>query len=200
LEAVLCKTFLHNDSPEERIQKCLLDIYHTEEMRPLFDQSEDWVQSLAVCGMDPQPTYPCISEQMLKWLKQHIDNDLYERIQTAESLYFELDKEIMFKVTKALKQRIKVMITEYESILNEMDKMCQTFTEPEIHNMFQVIKRGLLNRLQWLKVNLKGYFSSGTARSFYMFENLEWLMNHYFKNEKIIVWAHNFISAEGKHC
>lgn len=25
-----------------------------------------------------------------------------------------------------------------------------------------------------------------------MFQNLEWLMNHYYKNEKIIVWAHNF--------
>jgi erythromycin esterase len=63
LEATLCKEFLRGYSPDRQIQNCLLDIYHNEEMKPLF--YEEWAQSIKISGMDPQPTYPLISEYMI---------------------------------------------------------------------------------------------------------------------------------------
>ncbi len=38
LEATLCKPFLSDYSPEKQIQNTLLDIYHNEEMKPLFSE------------------------------------------------------------------------------------------------------------------------------------------------------------------
>lgn len=190
LEATLCKPFLSDDSPEKQIQNSLLDIYHNEEMKPLF--SEEWAQSLILSGMDPQPTYPFISKHMLKWIKNHTDNELYESMRTVEEHYFELDTEMLVKITKSLKKRMKVVIQEYEAVLKLIETKQKNCTNSEIQRMFLLIQRGMQNRLQWLQVNLKGYLSSGIQRGFNMFQNLEWLMNHYYKNEKIIVWSHNF--------
>ncbi|WP_034756475.1 erythromycin esterase family protein [Rossellomorea vietnamensis] len=190
LEATLCKEFLRDYSPDRQIQNCLLDIYHNEEMKPLF--YEEWAQSIKISGMDPQPTYPLISEYMIDWLKNHTDNEFYELIRALERRYFELDSEMMLKITKPLKEKIKYAIQEYENLLNIIEMKLQTCTTLEMQRMFQLIQQGMKNRLKWLKVNLKGYLSSGIVRGFNMFENLEWLMNHYYKNERIIVWAHNF--------
>lgn len=195
LEATLCKEFLTDSSPEKQIQNCLLDIYHNKEMLPLFH--EEWAKSLKITGMDPQPTYPLISEYMIDWVNKHIDNELYQALHTNEKLYFELDKEMMFKITPKHKKMIKPMIKEYESLLHSIAQKLLVFQEPEKQRMLQIIQQGMQNRLKWLQVNLKGYLSSGIARGSNMFENLEWLMNHY-KHEKIIVWAHNFHIRRGQ--
>ncbi|MBD8006236.1 erythromycin esterase family protein [Bacillus norwichensis] len=190
LEATLCRQFLSNDSPEKQIQNSLLDIYHNEEMIPLF--SEEWAQTIILGGMDPQPTYPLISELMLDWIKDHTDYELYESMRAVEKHYFELQDEMLIKITKPLKKRMKVAIQEYENLLKLLKIKQKNYKNPEIQRMLLLIQRGMQNRLQWLQVNLKGYLSSGIQRGFNMFQNLEWLMNHYYKNEKIIVWAHNF--------
>lgn len=49
----------------------------------------------------------------------------------------------------------------------------------------------MLNRQQWLQVNLRGRFTSGSLRDLYMFENVQWLME-FNPNEKVIVWSHNY--------
>ncbi len=190
LEATLCKHFLSDHSPEKQIQNCLLDIYHNKEMEPLFNKK--WAQSLKISGMDPQPTYPLISECMTDWLKKHIDNGLYETIKALEKRFFEIDKEMMLKITRSLKKRTRMAIEDYEGVLKAIEIKLKNVSNPEIQRMFLLIHRGIQNRLQWLQLNLKGYLTSGVQRGFYMFQNLEWLMNHYYKNEKIIVWAHNF--------
>src|SRR5690606_7893790 len=190
LEATLCKSFLRDDPPEKQIQHCLLDIYHNEEMMPLF--VEKWAQSIEISGMDPQPTYPLISEKIIGWIKNHSDNEFYQSIKTVENNFFNIEKEMMVKVTKPLKERMKVAIRDYETILNIIVHKQKNETDPALQRMLRLIHRGMQNRLQWLQVNLKGYLSSGIQRGFHMFQNLEWLMNDFYKNEKIIVWAHNF--------
>ena len=190
LEASLCKYFLSNDSPDKQIQNCLLDIYHNEEMKPLF--SEDWAQSLTICGMDPQPTYPLISEYMIDWLQHHFDHEVVETIKALEKRFFEIDKQIMEKTTKSTKKSMRIALQEYENVLKLLEFKRKSYTNPDIQKMCLLIQRGMQNRLQWLQVNLKGYLSSGIQRGYNMFQNVEWLMNHYYKNEKIIVWAHNF--------
>ncbi|ERN53639.1 erythromycin esterase family protein [Alkalihalophilus marmarensis] len=190
LEATLCKEFLTNLSPDKQIQESLLDIYHNEEMKPLFQ--DEWAQSLILSGMDPQPTYPLVSEYMVEWVKCHVDDELYQSMKIAEEQYFEFQDELLFKVTRSLKGKMKESIQGYEDILNLLAIKQTRETTPEIQKMLLLIERGIQNRLQWLQVNLKGYFASGVQRGLHMFQNLEWLMNHYYKGEKMIVWAHNF--------
>jgi len=190
LEATMCKVLLSNYPAKEKIQNCLLDIFHNEEMKPLF--TEDWAQNLQICGMDVQPTYPLISEQMLEWVRVHTDNNLYDSLKKVEMLFFELDKEIMFKVTKQLKSRMKIAIKEYQKILPLLDSKRKEYKENNDSRMFELIHQGILNRVRWLEVNLKGFLSSGIFRGRLMYENLEWLISNYYKGEKVIVWAHNF--------
>lgn len=192
LEATLCKDFLNDKSPDNQIQSCFLDIYHNEEIKPLF--FEEWSQSLIISGMDPQPTYPLISECLIDWLKLHTDNELYQTIKVMEKRFFEIDDEMRtkLKVTKTLKERMKITIKEYESLIYLIDEKREIYMNPEIQKRLQLVKQGMQNRMKWLKINLKGFLSSGIQRGFNMFQNLEWLMNDYYKNEKIIVWAHNF--------
>ncbi|MDV2884928.1 erythromycin esterase family protein [Alkalihalophilus pseudofirmus] len=190
LEATLCKEFLTNLSPDKQIQETLLDIYHNEEMKPLFQ--EEWAQSIKLSGMDPQPTYPLVSEYMVEWVKTHVDDELYHSMKKSEEQYFEFQDELLFKVTRSLKRKMKKSIQDYEELLDLLAIKQMREKTPEIQKMLLLIERGMQNRLQWLQVNLKGYVASGVQRGLHMFQNLEWLMNHYYKGEKIIVWAHNF--------
>ncbi|WP_071460587.1 erythromycin esterase family protein [Bacillus massilinigeriensis] len=190
IEATMCKILLSNYSAKEKIQNCFLDIYHNEEMKPFF--TENWAENLQICGMDIQPTYPLISEHMLEWIRNHIDIELYDSLKKVELLFWELDKEIMFKVTKHLKSRMKGVMKEYHKILHLIDSKRIEGQGSNDSRMFEVIHQGIRNRVQWLEVSLKGFLSSGIFRGRLMYENLEWLMNNYYKGEKVIVWAHNF--------
>src|SRR5699024_176439 len=118
-------------------------------------------------------TYPLTSEHMLNWIKNHTDYELYESMRRVEEHYFELNSEMLVKITKSLKRRMKTTIQEYESVLKLIDIKRKNYTNPEIQRMFLLIQRGMQNRLQWLQVNLKGYLSSGIQRGFNMFQNLE---------------------------
>lgn len=190
LEATMCEMFLSNHSTEEKIRNGFLDIFHNEEMKALF--TGEWAQHLKISGMDVQPTYPLISEYMLEWVKDHTDNDLYNSLKKVEMTFFELDKEMMYKVTRQLKSRMKVLIEEYQKWLVFFNSKRMKYAECVNNRMLELIHRGMINRVQWLKTNLKGYLSSGILRGKLMFENLEWLLDNYYKNEKVIVWAHNF--------
>ncbi len=100
--------------------------------------------------MDPQPTYPLTSEYMLDWIKNYTDNELYETMRTVEEHYFELNTEMLVKMTKSLKRRMKVIIQEYESVLKMINIKQESYMNPEIQRMLLLIKRGMQNRLQWL--------------------------------------------------
>lgn len=190
IEATLCKRFLKDQPTKLQIQNCFLDIFHNEEMIPLF--TENWASSIKLSGMDPQPTYPLISDYIIDWIRHYTNNELYRKIKEAEKAFFELDKQIMYKITKSLKVKMKSLIKEYQSLLHLINNKRQICTKQEERKILEIIQQGMQNRMDWLQLNLKGYLSSGIKRDLHMFENVEWLMNHYFKNEKIIIWAHNF--------
>ncbi|MBM7602420.1 erythromycin esterase-like protein [Metabacillus crassostreae] len=190
IEATLCKRFLKDQPTKLQIQNCFLDIFHNEEMIPLFN--ENWARSIKLSGMDPQPTYPLISDYIIDWIRHYTNNELYRKIKEAEKAFFELDKQIMFKITKSLKVKMKSLIKEYQILLDLINKKRQICTKQEERKIIGIIQQGMQNRMDWLRLNLKEYLSSGIKRDLYMFENVEWLMNHYFKNEKLIIWAHNF--------
>jgi erythromycin esterase len=190
MEATLCKELLGGYAPDEQIQNGLLNVFHNEEMLPLFQ--EEWAQSLQISGMDPQSSYPLLSKKVLEWIERHTDEELSEAIKAVETRYFEINHDMIFNKTNQLKQTMKVLVKEYENLLPVIDRKLETYNDHERQRILQVIRRGMQNRMEWLQLELKGSLSSSVERDLRMFENVEWLMNHYYKGEKIIVWAHNF--------
>jgi erythromycin esterase len=191
LEAVLSRRLLKDLPAKEQIQHSLLDIFHNEEMIPLFQES--WAEDLHISGMDIQPAYQQVSHRKLDWLKLHTDEIIVTSINRAETLFFEIDEVIrgQAKIPKVVKEKIRVCMNLYQSCLTAF---AGRVFEPDLESeqILKVIEQGLKNRLKWLEINSKSWIVSGTMRGKNMFGNLQWLLDEFFKGEKVIVWAHNF--------
>ncbi|UOE55993.1 erythromycin esterase family protein [Cytobacillus oceanisediminis] len=197
LEAVFCRKTLKGLPAREQIQNGLLDIYHNEEMLPLFQ--ETWANGMHLAGMDIQPAYPLISQNMLEWLKIHTEEELYASIYQAETVFFNIDKEIrgQTKIPKKIKAKIQMCMDLYHSSLELFENRLEE-ADWEKEKIFHIIGKGLENRLKWLEINTKSWISSGVMRGMHMFGNLQWLLEECYKGEKVIVWAHNFHIRKSK--
>ncbi|RBP90037.1 erythromycin esterase-like protein [Cytobacillus firmus] len=197
LEAVFCRKLLKDLPAREQIQHGLLDIYHNEEMLPLF--LESWAKGLHLAGMDIQPAYQLISQNMLEWLKIHTDAELYASIHQAETVFFNIDEEIRgrTKIRKQIREQIEVCMNLYQSSLELFESRWKE-DNPEKEKIFHIIGKGLENRLKWLEINTKSWIASGVTRGRHMSGNLQWLMEECYKGEKVIVWAHNFHIRKSK--
>lgn len=198
LEGVFCKKFLKDMSPKEQIQNSLLDIFHNEEMIPLFN--EPWASDIHIAGMDIQPTYSLISIKLLSWIKTNIDEELYTSLNDAEQVFFEIDEEIrgQTKISKKLKQIIGECLYLYQDCLDIINRKIKENVDTKVKKILMLTKHGMENRLKWLQINLKCFITSGIQRGTYMFNNLKWLIEEYYQGEKIIVWAHNFHIRKSK--
>ncbi|WP_163139460.1 erythromycin esterase family protein [Bacillus sp. 22-7] len=197
LEAVLSRSLLTDLPAKEQIQHSLLDIFHNEEMLPLFQES--WADSLHISGMDIQPAYQQVSHRMLDWLKLHTDEEMVSSINRAETVFFEIDEEIrgQAKIPKMVKEKIRMCMGLYQSCL-ELFASRVIEADLEREEILKVIGQGLKNRLKWLEINTKSWMASGVMRGTNMFKNLQWLLEEHFKGEKVIVWAHNFHIRKSK--
>jgi erythromycin esterase len=197
LEAVLSRGLLKGLPAKEQIQHSLLDIFHNEEMIPLFQES--WADGLHISGMDIQPAYQQVSHRMLDWLRLHTDEEIVSSINRAETVFFEIDEEIrgQAKIPKLVKEKIRMCMSLYQSCL-ELFANRVSKADLEREEILKVIEQGLKNRRKWLEINTKSWIVSGTMRGTYMFGNLQWLLDEFFKGEKVIVWAHNFHIRKSK--
>ncbi|WP_369902167.1 erythromycin esterase family protein [Bacillus manliponensis] len=189
METTLGKEMLCEYSKEMQIQTACLDIYHTEEMLDLFH--DEWAQTLHLTGMDIQSTYPNVSNKILLWLQQHTNSSISTNYERLDKRYFQLEEEIRIKLKKSKRPEVEEVINEYKQLLIDFDKLIQENKTEKLPTI-TAIRRGILNRIQWLQVCMKGYWSSGALRSDFMFQNIEWLLNDYYRGEKIIIWAHNY--------
>lgn len=187
-EASFSRMFGQHLNTTSFIKNVFLDIYHNKEMASFLD--ENWTEPINILGMDPQPTYSLISNELIKWLKIHTDNELYIHTKEFEHRFFEVDQKLMTG-GRGVKKEIKKIIPKYEHLLELLSRKNQLYKRKDTYKILISVEQDIKNRLWWLKVNLKGYISTGVLRGFYMYKNLEWIMDFY-KNEKIIVWAHNF--------
>lgn len=195
-ESGLLEVSLINESIEEegvrnRLKESMLSIYHNEEIMPLFTDPD--LASIQKAGMDVQSTIKTASNKIVQWIK-NIDNEAGSLIENAENFFFEIDdvlKKKPLKVTKEIKSKMKKALNTYTPILHRLEGIDESELKQSDCEKLEIIKRGILNRQQWIKVNLRGRFTSGSMRDIYMFENIQWLMEFY-TDEKVIIWSHNF--------
>ncbi|TVP83210.1 MAG: hypothetical protein EA344_09935 [Alkalicoccus sp.] len=192
METSLSEPFYKDKAIQERLQDCFLDIYHTEEIQPLF--TEAWTDSLTIAGIDPQPAYTPLSEMLHQWMEDSLDEETAEAFHHCEKLFFEIDDVIRQsgRASKQLKERMGQVAERYEVMQKLLEKQKDQIEKESLPEMYVLLSRGIENRIHWLRLNQKKALSSGVERSFRMFENLKWLKETHKPGAKIIVWAHNF--------
>ena len=107
VESTISKKRSSFEEPELVLQQHFMDIYHNEEMLPLFKDS--WAQNLTITGMDVQPMYREASDYYIQTIKNKLNEDTYELLQNAENQYFELDELLLNtkKITSFIQNRHK---------------------------------------------------------------------------------------------
>lgn len=191
LEASFINESFELEGIRQGLQESLLSIYQNEEIIPLFADPD--LAGVKITGMDVQPTFKSVSNKIVHWIK-NINYDAGFLIENAENLFFEIDdtlKNEPLKITKETKSKMKLALKKYAPILQLLDEIDEGGFEKSDLNKLSILKRGMLNRQQWLQVNLRGRFTSGSLRDLYMFENVQWLMK-FNPNEKVIIWSHNY--------
>lgn len=76
VESTISKERASFEEPELVLQQHFMDIYHNEEMLPLFKDS--WAQNLTITGMDVQPMYREASDYYIQTIKNKLDEGTYE--------------------------------------------------------------------------------------------------------------------------
>ncbi|MBU3229865.1 erythromycin esterase family protein [Shouchella clausii] len=180
--------FFGNTNLEDAMKNGLLGIYHNEEMTTLF--TNEGLEDLTIAGMDVQPISNDCSQRILSCVEKEIGGHVANKLKDVEATFFELEPQIRneVKLAKDTKKQLKQLAEGYEEVISLMENEMQAGVYSK---RLQLIYRGIVNRKQWLLVNLKGRFRSGSLRDVFMYENLEWLFD-YYKGEKIIVWSHNY--------
>src|SRR5699024_9952417 len=171
LEASLINESVDIEGIRQGLKESLLSIYQNEEMTPLF--ADPNLAGIKITGMDVQHTFKSVSNRIVHWIK-NINNDAGFLIESAENLFFEIDdalKNDPLKTNKKTKSKMKLASYKYSPILQLLDKIDENkLGKSDLHKL-SILKRGMLNRLQWLQFNLKGRFTSGSLRDLYIFEN-----------------------------
>lgn len=188
IESMMSQQRAELERPELILQQHFIGIYHNEEMLPLFQ--EPWAKHLHITGMDVQPMYREASNYYIETIRSKLNEDTYELLQKAEEKFFQLDELLLkTKKIKNLKPLTHSYIQAYKDILKEAHHI-----DDPTHAM--LFEKFVQNRIDWLHLNLKGMFSSGT-RAKYMYKNVEWLLQ-YYHGEKFIIWGRNFHIQKGQ--
>lgn len=176
---------------KKELKNSLLGIYQNEEMDTLFKEKN--IEKLSITGMDIQPVNRHASNWVISWVKDNLKGKIGSQIEQIEDTFFELDDlfKKQEKIPGSLKGKIRETIQGYEVILLQLNRDLTYCKDLEKQKKLKIIHRGMINRQQWLLVNLKGRIGSGSLRDTFMFENIKWLMD-YFKGEKLIIWSHNY--------
>ena len=93
VESTICKERSLLEEPKLVLQQHFMDIYHNEEMLPLFKDS--WAKNLIITGMDVQPMYREASDYYIQSIKNKLDDGTYELLQIAENQYFKIDELLL---------------------------------------------------------------------------------------------------------
>jgi erythromycin esterase len=185
----------------ELLTNSIYSLWATKENIPLFNLIRE--SDLNLTGIDINPSSN--REVFMKFV--HLTEDLLpekfiKEIEYVESSVFEwyyrmgkyianrkkVPSEILDNFT-IFKKKTSESINDLEVYLNEQSKLYAE--NQEISFRFKIIIRCLKNRLYFINHFNNNYRTYKKIREVMMKENLEWLCNELYPDEKIIIWAHN---------
>ncbi|MCY7484218.1 erythromycin esterase family protein [Paenibacillus alvei] len=193
-----------SQSPISTMKDSIFRIWRAQETVPLFKYIQETKRTkkpLTLAGFDMQAQGIMFSADWLgnaKLAKQFRETEL-ALSEWAKSLDLEGYQKVKPRYLK-LYEQVKTVIPKREQALRKQF--------PDNPHIVQLVERAIDNRIQivreYMELTIKAnpymegksldYMSmiqSWEYRDQMMAENLVWLADHVYKNEKIIVWAHN---------
>ncbi|MDG5473188.1 erythromycin esterase family protein [Jeotgalibacillus sp. ET6] len=187
-------------SVNELMDKSIYSLWKTEETVSLFKLIKE--TDLNLLGFDFQPStnqnlFPKFLESIdidipVNFILsvKRIDNvtiDWYKRIGKYKASRKKVPKTIAQEYQKDQQELLDV-ITELNSKLGDLE---DEFLKKDLHIFYKIIQKVLSNKrlfLDFLRVDRRSYLK---FRDQVMADNIEWICNELYPNERIIIWAHN---------
>ncbi|MBH5319548.1 erythromycin esterase family protein [Paenibacillus sp. GSMTC-2017] len=199
-------------TPEESLRKSIYPVWHTKEMIPLYTyikQQSEAKKPLILTGFDMQPNNG-YGRFMKTWFEP-IDTSFAEKARTLEGkltdIYFNMDWD------KANWDKdyadLLVGYTEIQTFLNKHqvalqaafpgNKTIMPIMNRVIEDRIYMIQNVLKHQVAYNNLTMENYVVSTNLRENMaylrdemMASTLTWLIDNIYKDEKIIVWGHNY--------
>jgi erythromycin esterase len=190
-----------NFTAKELLRNSIYSLWATKENLPLFQLIKE--SDLNLIGMDINPSSnPDIFLQFIHQLNHLVSQEVIEKIEYIESSVFKWYYRIGQYAAKRkkvpgeilnefayFKEKTSTSINDLKAYLHEQ---CVLHSEDnEIIYKVKIIIRCLHNRLYFIHHINNNHRTYKKSRETMMKENLEWICNELYPDEKIIIWAHN---------
>lgn len=196
--AEINKNMLAGNPMEEEVLGSMFYMYATStEVKPLFDYMDEQLQGsrpLLFCGMDSQHTGEKSQNNLVPSLKIFLEQNGSD-IQNLESWsVFEQKVSDILKMDRTSTKKDKV---EFYEIIELLKSQMNQF---ESHDTTILNNPGFWEQIILsLESQAKRYWGDipDMDRDRQMASNMSWLLNHPYKDKKVVIWAHNFHIARG---
>lgn len=191
--------FYQQDQLDTRqlMKQSLFKVWHTEEVETLFHYFQETQLSnkpLILTGFDIQPAASdYITGKFLSKMLSNIDKAYGEKI-------VELEQEMLYQYTnsrnqslskKERKRKCILLMKLYKEFLLLLDKNSLELQNRFGKDVFLLVNRILQNRISLIQMISSHFMKAIKIRNEVMANNISWLAQEMFPNEKIIIWAHN---------
>ncbi len=199
-EVGLTNEMILDISPDQSMKNGILGIWHTDhnvDLFTYFKEQKNTSNPIQIAGFDMQP---------------HGNNSLYDYFVQFDATFaqkvqdIELDYDNFIRVMEAGdfpedgEEKQQALIAKYESVLNEWNELHSSFKKDVNEDVTKLIERIFSLRIRSLTENyIRVNYPNGVgftnfannARDKVMSDNLVWLLEEMYPDEKFILWAHN---------
>ena len=177
----------HNFTTKDLLYTSLYEIWHTEELQKLFEFIKK--TKINIHGIDLQYQNDYFKNEINTLLKEY-NIDFAKEFYEAEEFIDNIT--LNFKSKSKIKKNKKELDLLYNRVINfineKQDVLSSTFPKMTL----DLIIHSLKNRLRLIEIQLMNFRNYSYYRDKYMYENLMFLINNSPKDEKFIVYAHNY--------
>ncbi|MGF9699934.1 erythromycin esterase family protein [Paenibacillus sp. MABNR03] len=197
---------IHNMTPKELMKSTVFGVWQVEENLPLFEyiaQQSSTEHPLILTGFDSQGTTESFIEFVEEWFAK-VDKSKAKAFAQTERWYLKLSMMNEVDDFNIQKEKIKEKYITFQNFVRE-NKVELSKTYRDQPNHISLIERVLQNRIDMLDnyhphiVNLlagvdpeKQIKLGNFERDRVMADNVAWLAETGYPDEKIILWGHNY--------
>ncbi|MEH7469758.1 erythromycin esterase family protein, partial [Priestia megaterium] len=185
---------------EDFLKNAVYSLWATKENLSLFQLMKK--SDLSLIGIDSNPSSnPELFVKFVQQLSSVVSEGVIEKIEYIEAgaykWYYQLGqykarrKKVpaeMLREFATFKEKASAVIADLEAIHKEY---IFDLENQELVRQFKIILRCLQNRLYFINHFHNNYRTYRKVREKRMKENLEWVCQELYPDEKIIIWAHN---------
>ncbi|KZD39164.1 hypothetical protein B4083_2267 [Bacillus cereus] len=181
----------------ELMKQSLFKVWHTEEMAEFFTWikgTHSYNSPLIFTGIDIQPSFQesimskelisifsCVGENYGKQVEELEKEMLYQYIHSRSSTVNKKERKAKYKELQKSYKQLLLLLKQNHTHLQK------SFNQKTL----LLIERVLKNRERLIEMMASNFMKALKIRNKIMADNIVWLSEEMFKEEKIIIWAHN---------